>query len=59
MSWNFLDYEASIVEDWPDGLQDLIDKGLVKVEYDREDKAHFSLTELGHSVSREIDFELN
>lgn len=57
--WSFLDYEASIVEDWPEELQSLVDKGIVKVEYDDEDKAHFSLTELGNKVYREVGLEFN
>ena len=57
--YDFLNYEAYIVEDWPDGIQDLVDKGLVKVAYDEDDKPNFSLTELGMSVRREIDYKLH
>jgi hypothetical protein len=51
--------EAEVVEDWPDKLQSLLDKGLIKVEYDANDKPTFSLTELGQRVCNEIDPRLN
>ena len=56
---SFLHEEAERVEDWPEGMQGLFDKGLVKVEYDEEDNPHFSLTKLGRSVCNEIDLGLN
>ena len=57
--YDFLDYEAHIVEDWPDGIQELVDKGLVRVTYDEDNKPYFSLTELGMSVRREIDLKFH
>lgn len=56
---DFLEYEASIVEEWSPEFQSLIDKGLVKVIYDGADKAHFYLTDLGESVVREINVNIN
>lgn len=57
--FSFLDEEASKVKDWPVELQSLVDKGLVKVEYDENDEEKFSLTELGRAVCLEIDPNLN
>jgi hypothetical protein len=54
-----MEYEAAIVEDWPDGMQGLVDKGIVKVTYGFNDKPVFSLTPLGKSVLNEIDTRLN
>jgi len=56
---DILEYEASIVKDWPIELQNLIDKGLVKVSYDMNDNPIFSLTALGYSIRNEIDLNLN
>jgi hypothetical protein len=56
---DLLDYEASIVQDWPKDLQDLVDKKIIKVEYDKNENPIFSLTELGRSVLREIDLKFN
>ena len=57
--FDFLDYEINIIEDWSRELQSLVDKGIVEVKYDENDKALFSLTELGCSIYREINFEFN
>ena len=57
--FDFLDYEASIVKDWPEEIQSLVDKGVVKVTYDENDNEIFSLTELGRSVFNELDLRLN
>jgi hypothetical protein len=56
---SFLHEEAKRVRDWPEGMQDLFDKGLIEVWYDKNDNPHFSLTELGRSVCNEIDLGLN
>jgi hypothetical protein len=56
---SFLHDEANRVEDWPDGMQGLVDKGIVKVWYDKKDNAHFLLTKLGRRVCNEIDLRLN
>lgn len=56
---SFLDEEADLVEDWPKELQNLVDMGIVSVVYDKDNKPHFSLTELGRSVRKEIDLNLN
>lgn len=53
------EYEASIVEDWPPEIQSLKDKGIIHVTYDDDYKPIFSLTELGKSVLRNIDPNLN
>ena len=58
-NWDFLNYEADIVEDWPKELQSLVDKRLVKVEYDENNKGKFSLTKLGYSIYKEIGIEFN
>lgn len=57
--FSFLNEEAAKVKDWPLELQSLVDKGLVKVEYDKDDREQFSLTELGRKVALEIDTDLN
>ncbi len=56
---SFLYEEAKIVEDWPEEIQSLFDKGLIKVDYDISGKPNFSLTELGQRVCNEIDLGLN
>jgi len=59
MSYDFLHYEAEIVQDWPDEMQGFVDKGIVEVIYDSQNNPHFRLTELGLSVMLRIDLGLN
>ena len=54
-----MEYEASVVKDWPEGMQNLLDQGLVKVYYDEDENPHFSLTESGKKAFNEIDLQLN
>ena len=45
--------------EWPEGFQELVDKGVVQVTYDEDDNPSFSLTLLGNSLLREIDERFN
>ena len=57
--FDFMEYEASIVKDWPEGMQDLLDQRLIKVYYDEDENPHFSPTESGKKAFNEIDIQLN
>ena len=57
--FSFLDEEAAKVKDWPEGMQELVDKGVVKVEYDENGDEQFSLTELGRALERARNPNLN
>ena len=53
---DFLHHEADIVQpNWPEEIQWLYDNGLIKVEYDKDNLPHFSLTEMGTELAYEID----
>lgn len=45
--------------EWPEGMQELYDKGLVKIEYDSKNNLYFSLTSLGRSVFNEINLKFH
>ena len=57
--FSWLEREAAIASAWPEGLQELVDMGLVRVTYDENDKAVFSLTESGRQAALSTDPNLN
>lgn len=57
--FDFLNYEAEVVQDWEPELQSLVDKGMVSVQYDANDEPEFKLTALGRLALNATNIDLN